>query len=270
MGVLNVTPDSFYDGGQYFDPRAAQTRIDRCLTEGADVIDVGGESSRPRSEPVAAREQIRRIEPAVKHAARKGALVSIDTTSAEVADAALGLGASIVNDVSCLTDDELARVAAKHSAPIIIMHCRGTMSDMTGFSEWPDDAYGDVVADVLSEWEAARERAMAAGVPREDVWLDPGLGFAKNARHSFELLSRLRELEVADAPIVVGPGRKSFIAAADPAPPEQRLGGTVAACVLAAERGATLVRVHDVREVKQALAVTSAARPPATEAPAHA
>lgn len=260
MGVLNVTPDSFFDGGRHESPSAACARVDELLAEGADLIDIGGESSRPGSEPVPPAEQLRRIEPAVRHAlSRPDTVVSIDTTSPEVADRMLVLGARVVNDVSCLADDDLARVTARRGGVLILMHSRGPMSAMPGFSSTPDAAYHDVVAEVLTEWARAKARAVAAGMPSQDVWLDPGLGFAKNARQSLELLARTDELVRAGAPVVIGPSRKSFIAAVDASTPAERLGGSIAACLLAVQRGAWVVRVHDVREVRQALAVSRAA-----------
>ena len=171
------------------------------------------------------------------------------------------LGVRLINDVSCLADAELAAVCARGDASLIVMHSRGPMSRMPGFSQWPDDAYSDVVVDVRRDWVAARSRATEAGLPAARVWFDPGLGFAKNARHSLELLRRLDELCDLDIPIVVGPGRKSFISAVDPSSPSDRLGGTVGACVVAMQRGAQLLRVHDVREVRQALAVAHALGP---------
>lgn len=261
MGVVNVTPDSFFDGGRHDMPAAACAHVDRLLAEGADVLDIGGESTRPGAAPIEPREQIRRVAPALEHALARGATVSIDTTSAEVAEWALSLGARIVNDVSCLASDELARVTAAHDAVLVLMHARGPMSQMAGFSTYPDDGYGDVVHDVLSEWSHARDRAVAAGLAAHSVWFDPGLGFAKNAQQSFELLARLDRLHGAGARIVVGPSRKSFIAAVDEAPPAERLGGTIAACLEAVARGADVLRVHDVREVRQALAVCHALRP---------
>jgi len=260
MAAVNVTPDSFYDGGRYLGAEAAAGHVDDLIEQGADIIDIGGESTRPGAEPVAPAEQIARIEPVVEHAVKRGALVSIDTTRPEVAERMLRLGAHVINDTSCLADNELAQVTARHGGALVIMHSRGPMSRMPGFSQYPDDAYDDVVADLLQEWSAARERAVAAGMPRGDVLLDPGLGFAKNARHSYEVLTRLAELGRARARIVVGPSRKSFIATADPAPPEARLGGTIAACLLAVQRGASVLRVHDLRDVRQALAVAHAAQ----------
>jgi dihydropteroate synthase len=265
MGVLNVTPDSFFDGGRYQDERALASRVAELALQGADIIDVGGESTRPGAAPVAPAEQIARIEPAVRCALASGVLVSIDTTSAEVAGRMLELGAHIINDVSCLSDPELAAVTARHSATLVLMHSRGPMKDMAGFSQYADDGYGDVVGDVLVEWRARRDLALAAGLSRADVWLDPGIGFAKNARQSWELLRRLPELAGEGAPIVVGPSRKSFIGALDGSKPEDRLGGTVAACLLAVQRGAHVLRVHDVAPVRQALMALRELDLPATK-----
>jgi dihydropteroate synthase len=233
MGVVNATPDSFFDGGRYAEAERAIAHVDALLDAGATIIDVGGESTRPGSHAVPAAEQIRRVGPALAHAVRSGVLVSIDTTSPEVADFALRQGAKIVNDVSCLGNEELGSVVARHGGALVLTHSRGPMTAMPGFSEWPDDGYRDVVAEVRSEWEAARDRACRQGVRPELVWLDPGFGFSKNARHSFELLRRLDELSAE---------------------------GTIAACLVAVDRGAHVLRVHDVKEVRQALAVRQAAR----------
>ncbi len=269
MGVVNATPDSFYDGGRHLDPAAARDHVDQLLGEGADLVDVGGESSRPGSTPVPGDEQIRRVEPAVRRALERGAVVSIDTTSPEVAERMLAIGARIVNDVSCLADADLARVTARAGGVLVLMHSREPMSELRGFSEYPDAAYGDVVLDVLAEWRRARDRAVSAGMAPEDVWLDPGIGFAKNARQSLELLARLSELAHEGVPVVVGPSRKSFIASVDAVPAEARLGGTIAACLVAQARGAKVLRVHDVAAVRQALAVARAARSTGEEV-AHA
>lgn len=270
MGVLNVTPDSFYDGGRYLAADAARAQVDRLLADGADIIDVGAESSRPGAASVSDDEQLARVEAPLRYAVERGALVSIDTTSPRVAARALELGASIVNDVSCLADPELARVTAHAGATLVLMHARGPMSAQRGFSVYPDAGYTDVVADVLAEWRSARDRAVAAGLPSADIWLDPGLGFAKNARQSFELLARLDELTSEGVPVVVGASRKSFIASVDGAPPNERIGGTIAACLAAVERGARVLRVHDVLAVRQALAVARLARTPVREEARHA
>jgi dihydropteroate synthase len=256
MGVLNVTPDSFFDGGRYDGTSAASRRIDQLVTEGADLIDIGAESTRPGAAAIPASEQIARLEPALRHALGSGLLISIDTTSPEVARHALGLGAHLINDVSCLADADLARACAEHRAPLIIMHARGPAASMAGFSVYPDSGYQDVVEDVRREWHAARQRAVAAGMAAEHVYFDPGIGFAKNAQQSYALLGRLATFQ-SEGLVVVGPSRKSFIAAVDGTPPEQRLGGSVAACLLAAARGAAILRVHDVREVRQALRVAA-------------
>jgi dihydropteroate synthase len=268
MGIVNVTPDSFFDGGSLLDPGAARARIEQLIAEGASSVDIGGESSQPRASSVPADEQIRRIEPAVKYAVSLGrALVSVDTTSPVVARRMLELGADLINDVSCLADPELAGVVAGYDAVLLLMHARGPMSSMAGFSKYPESGYADVVAEVTTEWGRARDQAVARGVPTERVWFDPGIGFSKSARHSFEVIQRLREFTLLGVPVVVGPSRKSFINAADgantgaPAPPSERLGGTIAACLAAVEGGATVLRVHDVAPVRQALAVARAISP---------
>jgi dihydropteroate synthase len=237
--------------------------VDQLRTEGADIADIGGESSRPGAEPVGEDEQIARVEPAVAHAVATGQLlVSVDTTRPRVAERMLAIGAVLVNDVSCLADADLARVTARAGATLVLMHTRGLLGSMSGFSEYPDDAYDDVVADVRREWCAARDRAVAAGLPAERIWFDPGIGFGKNARQSFELLRRLGELRDLGVPLVVGASRKSFIVAVDDVGPEERLGGTIAACLWCAAQGAAVLRVHDVRAVRQALSVAAALGPP--------
>ncbi len=261
MGVLNATPDSFSDGGRFLEERDALARVDDLMTQGADLIDIGGESTRPGSAPVPAHEQLRRTLGPLRHAVAQGALVSIDTTDPQVAAAALDQGACIVNDVSCLRDgDGLARVAAAAGASLIIMHAREPMSRMPGFSVCADDAYGDVVADVAREWLAAGNKALRAGLDRSDVLLDPGLGFNKNAAHSNALVARLHELVALGFDVVVGPSRKSFLAADVKTDPMHRLGGTVAASLACAARGARILRVHDVLDVRQALSVARAVR----------
>jgi dihydropteroate synthase len=254
MGICNVTPDSFSDGGLHFSPEAARARVDELLAEGADIIDIGGESTRPGAEPIPATAQIGRVLDVVRYSAGRGACVSIDTANPEVAAAALDAGASVVNDVSCLLDGALARVVADSGAALILMHARGTQKDMAGFSRYDDRAYGDVVADVVREWEAAAERARSSGVPSDRLVMDPGFGFAKNARHSLELLARLEEIVRAlrdGVPVAVGASRKSFLDRS--ADPKHRLGASIAAALHAARAGASILRVHDVRATAQAL-----------------
>jgi dihydropteroate synthase len=258
MGILNRTPDSFSDGGSYLDDGAALARVEAMVAEGAAIVDVGAESTRPGSQPIAADEQIARIGSVVRTAAARGVCVSIDTTSAEVAERALGDGAQVVNSVSLAAASELGRLCAAHGASLVLMHSRGAMSDMAGFSAYPEDGYRDVVVDVAREWSRAAAEAMRAGLPREDLVLDPGLGFFKSAAHSLELVARLDELCRLGHPVLVGASRKSFVDRA--APPGERLGGSLAAAIACVERGAAVVRVHDVAATRQALALAAAVR----------
>ena len=263
MGICNVTPDSFSDGGRYLGADAARARVDELLAEGADILDIGGESTRPGSKPVPAKEQIARVLPAIEHAARSGACVSIDTMSPEVAAAALDVGAHVVNDVSLMRDEELARVVASHAAVYVLSHARGTQDFPKGGV--PLDLYGDVVGDVLADWTRAARRAEELGVERSRLVMDPGLGFGKAPRHSFELLRRTRTLVEAlgDVPVLVGASRKGFLdlvgAAAAPA---ERDGASIAAALHAVREGATIVRVHAVRATRQALDLENALRTP--------
>ncbi|HZU82136.1 MAG TPA: dihydropteroate synthase [Polyangiaceae bacterium] len=258
MGVCNVTPDSFSDGGRYLEPLAAKARVDELLAQGADIIDLGGESTRPGARPVPAGEQIARVLEVARYAASLGACTTIDTASPEVADAVLDAGACAVNDASCLRDGALAGVVAARGAGLVLMHARGTQEQMRGFSQYPDAGYGDVVRDVLQEWAAAAERARSSGVPREALVMDPGLGFAKNAGQSMVLLDRIGEIvRAVGLPVAVGASRKSFLALVDPdAGPADRLGASIAAAVHAVRRGAAVVRVHDVRATRQAIDLT--------------
>lgn len=253
MAVLNVTPDSFFDGGRHQHRDAAKRRIDELLAEGADLIDIGAESTRPGSREVSPNEQIERAASAITHAVEMGALVSIDTTQASVAEAALQLGARVINDVSCLTDPRLAQLAVEYDADLIIMHSRGSMTEMDTFSSYNEHAYQDVVLEVCQEWDAARNRAQETGLASERIWFDPGLGFHKSAKHSQTLLNRLEETRVLQAALVIGASRKSFIGALDGSAAERRLGGTIAACLRAVDAGAQVLRVHDPHEVRQAL-----------------
>jgi dihydropteroate synthase len=249
MGICNVTPDSFSDGGRFFNPEDARGRVDALLAEGADIIDIGGESTRPGSVSVTARVQLERILPAVRHAVARGACISIDTTSAEVAAVALDAGAHAINDVSLLRDDELARVVSGSGACLILSHARVQK----------EPAYGDVVADVLADWERTAVRAGELGVPRASLVMDPGLGFSKNARHSFELLRRAadvvaRAAEQGDVPVLYGASRKSFLALIDrDAPPIDRDGASIAAALHAVRAGVHILRVHQVRATRQAI-----------------
>lgn len=272
MGICNVTPDSFSDGGRFFDRDAACARVDELIAAGADIIDVGGESTRPGSKAVPPREQIARVLHVVQHAAERGACVSIDTTSAEVAAACLDVGAHAVNDVSLLADPDLARVVAGSGGCLVLSHARGPQERMSGYGAWPLGAYDDVVVDVVAEWERAAARASELGVPRSSLVMDPGLGFSKASRHSFELLRRAGQLVAAvaangEVPVLFGASRKSFLTLVDPqrpcagatdaqasrGEPADREGASIAAALHAVRAGVHILRVHDVRATRQAI-----------------
>jgi len=254
MGVVNVTPDSFSDGGLYLDPEAAIAHGRELARAGAEILDVGGESTRPGADPVDAEEELRRVVPVIRGLADAGCVISVDTAKASVAAAALEAGATIVNDVTALRGDpEMAALCADRGATVVLMHMLGeprTMQD--------DPRYDDVVAEVKAFLAERLAAAVAAGIAEQDVWLDPGIGFGKTAAHNMELLRRLGELRELGRPLVIGTSRKSFIGRVDGSGPGERLGGTIASSVLAAAEGAEVLRVHDVAEVGQALAVTAA------------
>lgn len=254
MGVCNVTPDSFSDGGRYVDLDAAKARVDQLVAEGADIVDIGGESTRPGAPRVPAAVQLARVLEVVRYAGTR-TCVSIDTTSAEVAAACLDVGAHVVNDVSLLADEGLAKVAAGSGAALVLSHARAPQEKMTGFGGWPLSAYDDIVRDVLADWERAAAQCVALGLPREALVMDPGLGFSKASRHSFEIVRRARELVGAlDVPVLFGASRKSFLSLVDrDAPPAERIGASIMAAVHAARAGVRIVRVHDVRATRQAL-----------------
>lgn len=254
MGVVNVTPDSFSDGGLYLDAEAAIRHGEELVVQGAGILDVGGESTRPGAEEVSAEEERRRVEPVVAGLAARGHEISIDTSKLDVALAALDAGATIVNDVTALRGDpEIGALCAERDVGLVLMHMQGTPRTM---QESP--TYGDVVEDVRSFLSERLEAAVASGVAEERVWLDPGIGFGKTLDHNLELLRRLPELRELGRPLVVGASRKSFIGKIDGSPVAERLGGTIASCVMAVAGGADVLRVHDVAEVGQALKVAAA------------
>jgi len=254
MGIVNVTPDSFSDGGEWLDPARAVAHGLRLAEEGAAILDVGGESTRPGAAPVAADEELRRVVPVLEGLAGAPARRSIDTAKARVARAALDAGADLVNDVTALRGDpELAGLVAERGAHVCLMHMRGeprTMQD--------DPVYEDVVADVKAFLEERLAFAVAAGIREERVWLDPGIGFGKTVEHNLELLRRLDELVALGRPVVVGTSRKAFLGRITGRAAHERLPGTIATNVLALARGAAVFRVHDVRPVAEALAVAAA------------
>ncbi|HEX9305930.1 MAG TPA: dihydropteroate synthase [Anaeromyxobacter sp.] len=257
MGIVNATPDSFSDGGRFLDPDAAVAEALRHAEEGADLVDVGGESTRPGAPPVPVEEELRRVVPVIERLRARGFLlpISVDTCKGEVARAALAAGADLVNDVTGLRDPELGRAVARAGVPVVLMHMRGTPADMAARA-----VYDDVAAEVAAELRAALARAAAAGVSAESTILDPGIGFAKTAEQGVELLARVGELRALGRPLLVGPSRKSFIGKLTGAPVGDRVPGTLAAvtaCVLA---GVELLRVHDVAACRQAALVAAALR----------
>lgn len=256
VGVVNVTPDSFSDGGRYLDPDDAVRRARTLIEEGADVLDVGAESTRPGAEPVPAVEEWDRLAPALERMVDLGVPVSVDTRKAPVARRALDVGAAIVNDVSGLAGDaELGAAAAEAGAGLILMHMRGTPRTMQR-----DTEYEDLIGEVRESLRESVDRARSAGCSGEQLVVDPGIGFGKSARGNLRLLARAGEFRGAGAPVMVGPSRKSFIGETLGLPVDQRVEATAAACVLALERGARLFRVHDVRQVRRALDMAAAIR----------
>ena len=260
IGVVNVTPDSFSDGGAHPDADSAVRHGLQLLNDGADLLDVGGESTRPGAERVSETEERQRVLPVVERLAAAGAVVSIDTMRASVARAALGAGAQLVNDVSGgLADPDMLPTVVEAEVPYVAMHWRGHSADMQSRAR-----YDDVVAEVCAELAARRDAALAAGMDAQRLLLDPGLGFAKEAAHSWALLAALPSLLDLGAPLLVGASRKGFLGAlladADgvPRPPSERDDATAAVTVLAAQAGAWAVRVHDVRASADAVRVVAA------------
>ena len=253
MGILNLTPDSFADGGVHYDAGRAVEAGLRMVEEGADILDIGGESTRPGADEVGAEEEMRRVLPVIERLAeRTTALLSIDTYKAVVAREAVARGAAIINDISGLQyEPELGGVAAETGAALVLMHTRGRSKSMYQMAE-----YADVVADVRGELRDAIDRAIAAGVKRESVILDPGFGFAKRAEHSLELLARLPELAELDRPILSGPSRKSFLKdALGERRPLDREWGTAAAVAASVLLGAHILRVHNVQAMTDVVRV---------------
>jgi dihydropteroate synthase len=254
MGVVNVTPDSFSDGGEWLDPAAAIAHGLELVQQGAAILDVGGESTRPGAQPVSEAEELRRVVPVLEGLAGAGARLSIDTSKAAVAAAALDAGASIVNDVTALRGDPaMAALVAERGCVVCLMHMLGEPRTMQ-----LHPAYDDVVADVRASLAERLAFAVAQGIAAERVWLDPGIGFGKTVDHNLELLQRLDELVALGRPLVVGTSRKSFLGKITGREPQQRVAGTIATNVLALARGASVFRVHDVAEAHDALVVAAA------------
>ena len=257
MGIVNTTPDSFSDGGLYNSPKDAITHAYRLREEGADIIDVGGESSRPGAEPVSAEEEIRRVIPVIREIAGIGKIpVSIDTVKYKVAAEALSAGATVINDISGLTcEPRFADLAKKSSAGLIIMHMRGNPQTMQTLTQ-----YEDIAADIRSFFLQQIERSKEAGVGEEQIVLDPGIGFGKTPGQNLVILNRLEELRINQWPILIGVSRKSVIGKVTGKEPGSRQWGTAGAVAVSILRGADIVRVHDVKEMKDAVRMADAIR----------
>ena len=253
MGVLNVTPDSFSDGGRHAEAGAAAARGLEMVAEGADLVDVGGESTRPGAAPVGAEEELRRVIPVVRDLAAAGVLVSIDTRKAEVAAAALGAGAVAVNDISALGDPAMAGVVAGAGAGLVLLHMQGNPATMQD-----DPRYADVVGEVRGFLYDAARRAEEAGMPREAIAVDPGIGFGKSVQHSLALLKHTADLASCGYPLLIGVSRKSLFEKLLGLSADERLEAGIAAAVACVLRGARIVRTHDVRPTVRALRTAEA------------
>ena len=249
MGVLNVTPDSFSDGGRFFDRQKALAHALEMARDGADIIDVGGESTRPGSKAVSVEEELGRVIPVISRISKEAKVaISIDTRKSKVAEEAVRAGASIINDVSGLRHDpKIASVAAKRGARLILMHMKGAPKDMQAAPR-----YKNLMKEIIDYFKESIGIAKHFGVPKEDIIVDPGIGFGKTLEHNLEILNRLDELKVLGCPICVGTSRKSFIGKTlGISDPDDRLAGTLATCAVAIMKGANIMRVHDVREAVQ-------------------
>jgi len=254
MGIVNVTPDSFFDGGKFRNPNAAFAEVLRLSSEGADLIDLGAESTRPGAQEISAQEELGRLLPVLEKLKGKiGIPISVDTTKSAVARAVLESGVSIINDVSGLTQDAaIADVVAEFNAGLILMHRRGTPETMQSLAN-----YEHLMEEIVQELSEGAALAKSRGVRDDQIVHDPGIGFSKNAAQNFEIINRLSQLKVLGRPVLLGPSRKSFIGSVTGETPENRLAGTIAACALGVERGANILRVHDIKEVKSAILVTN-------------
>lgn len=252
MGILNVTPDSFSDGGQFYDAEKAADRGLKMIAEGAHIVDIGGESTRPGAKEIPVEEELKRVIPVIqKIRPRTRALISIDTRKSQVAKAALEEGADIVNDISALGHDpEMAAVVARYQVPVILMHMLGTPETMQ-----LDPKYNDLLFDIKYFFWLRIKKAQEAGIPEDRIIIDPGIGFGKTLEHNLCLINNLDYFADLKKPILIGPSRKSFIGGILETPANQRLEGTIAAVLISIIRGASIVRVHDVLAIKRALLI---------------
>ena len=258
MGIVNVTPDSFSDGGKFFSPEVAISHASKLITQGADIIDIGGESTRPGAELVSETEELKRVIPVIEKVRidNPTILISIDTTKASVAKYAVEAGANIINDVSGLSfDNNMTGTVESLNVPIVIMHMKGNPQNMQ-----LNPKYKDIVNEIIDFFKTKIKIAIQSGINRSMIILDPGIGFGKTVDHNFELLSRLNEFNVLELPIMIGPSRKSFIGITLDLPPEDRVEGTAAAVSAGVMNGASIVRVHDVKSMKRVVRIIEKVR----------
>tara|TARA_B100000963_G_scaffold192939_1_gene167980 strand:+ start:1247 stop:2083 length:837 start_codon:yes stop_codon:yes gene_type:complete len=258
MGIVNVTPDSFSDGGKFLSPEVAISHATKLITQGADIIDIGGESTRPGAKPVTESEELKRVIPVIEKIRSDNSkiLISIDTTKASVAKYAVEAGANIINDVSGLSfDNNMTGIVESLKVPIVIMHMKGNPQNMQS-----NPKYKDIVNEILNFFKIKIKIAIQSGINRSMIILDPGIGFGKTVDHNFELLSRLNEFNVLELPIMIGPSRKSFIGITLDLPPEDRVEGTAAAVSAGVMNGASIVRVHDVKSMKRVVKIIEKVR----------
>jgi len=254
MGVVNVTPDSFFDGGRFVDADAAVAHGMQLVADGADIVDVGGESSRPGAEPVAIEEELRRVLPVVARLADEGVVVSIDTYRAETARRCVEAGAAMINDITALSgDDDMADVVAVSGCDVVLMHMLGTPQTMQ-----ENPVYGDVVLDICGFFDERIARAKSQGIDERRIWIDPGFGFGKTVEHNLELIRRLREFTRFGRPVLIGTSNKSTIGKVLGTGSDERMEGTAATVAVAIQNGADAVRVHDVRMMSRVARMTDA------------
>ena len=249
MGILNVTPDSFYDGGLHYESADMQKRVNAIVQEGVEIIDIGGESTRPGSKPVTVEEELERVIPAVQYISKNYEIpISIDTQKAEVAKKAVEAGAHVVNDVGGLRNDDMISVVAEMNVPVIMMHMQGTPDNMQ-----KNPQYADVVEDIKEWLEERIKAAEMAGIKRSDIIVDPGIGFGKNLKHNLEVLGRLNEFKGMAGGLLLGASRKSFIAMMTGNEKGDRLSGSLSAAIMGVTSGVDILRVHDVKETLSAV-----------------
>ena len=255
MGILNVTPDSFSGDGVYQDAGVALETAERFLAQGADIIDVGGESTRPGAEPISLEEEIKRTIPVIERLAKKLRVpISVDTKKADLARRALDKGATIVNDITGLdSDKDMRKVAARYNASVVIMHIKGSPLQMQ-----QNPVYENLIEEIIERLSFLVKEAERSGIRKENIIIDPGIGFGKTFEHNLEILNNLSRFKALGKPVLVGPSRKSFIGNILGAPPKERLFGTIAAAAIAVENGVDIIRAHDVSAIKQAVMVADA------------